>query len=68
MRHEGTPYSPSRTPLLDVNGLAQLLGISRQSVYRMIARRELVPYRIGERLRFRPEEVDAYLERQREGP
>jgi excisionase family DNA binding protein len=67
-RHESTTYAEPRTPLLTVNDLARLLGISRDSVYRMIRSGELVPYRVGERFRFRPEDVETYLERQREGP
>jgi excisionase family DNA binding protein len=51
---------------MTVNEIAALLGVSRPSVYRMIRRGELVPYRVGERLRFRLEDVDAYLERSRE--
>ena len=52
---------------MTVNECARLLGISRDSVYRMVKRGDLVPYRVGERLRFRPEDLNAFLERSR-GP
>lgn len=51
---------------MTVNDLARLLGVSRDSVYRFVRAGEIVGYRVGERLRFRLEDVDAYLERSRE--
>jgi len=52
-----------------VNDVARLLVISRDSVYRMIRSGELVAYRVGERFRFRAEDIDELLERSREpGP
>jgi excisionase family DNA binding protein len=64
-RHEQPVYGDGPTGLLSVSDLARFLGISRPTVYRMVRRRELVPYRVGERLRFRCEDVHAYLERNR---
>lgn len=64
--HGETRYDESRTPLLTVNDVASLLAVSRDSVYRLVRCRELVPYRVGERLRFAAADVDAYLERRRE--
>ena len=55
------------SPLLSVNEVAELLGISRPTVYALIRRGELVPIRVGERARFEPADVRAYLERHREG-
>jgi excisionase family DNA binding protein len=54
--------------LLTVNQLAQLLGVSRWTIYRLVRDDELRAVKVGERNRFRPEDVDAYLERQRAGP
>ena len=51
---------------MTVNEMAQFLKSSRDSVYRMVKRGDLVPYRVGERMRFRPEDVDAFLERSRD--
>jgi excisionase family DNA binding protein len=46
--------------------VATLLGISRKTLYALIHRGELVPIRVGERARFEPADVRAYLERNRE--
>ena len=51
---------------MTLNETAKLLGVSRDFVYRLIGRGELPAHRVGERLRFRPEDLDAYLERNRE--
>jgi excisionase family DNA binding protein len=64
--HSFTPASDVLSPLLSVNEVADLLGISRPTVYALIHRGELVPIRVGERLRFEPADVRAYLERNRE--
>jgi excisionase family DNA binding protein len=53
-------------PLLSINEVAELLGISRPTVYALIRRGELVPIRVGERIRFDPADIRAYLERNRE--
>jgi excisionase family DNA binding protein len=59
-------YGEDRSPLLSVNEVAGLLGVTRGTIYRRLIRDgELPAYRVGERLRFRPADVDAYLERNR---
>lgn len=65
--HQATAYAELRRPLLSVNEVARLLGISRDSVYRMTRRGELRPYRVGERLRFGADEIAELLERSRGG-
>ena len=55
-------------PLLTVDELGQFLGVSRASVYRLVRACELVPIRIGERTRFSPDDVRAYLARHRVTP
>ena len=52
--------------LLTVGELARHLGISKWTVYRLVRASELRAVRVGERIRFRPEDVTAYLERDRE--
>ncbi len=47
--------------------VADVLGISRGSVYTLIRSGELHPIRVGQRARFEPADVRAYLERNREG-
>jgi putative molybdopterin biosynthesis protein len=68
MSHQVPVYDASRPALLSVNEVAALLKISRPSVYRMIRRGELRPYRVGERLRFNAHEIDELLERSRGEP
>ena len=66
MAHDATPYGGGTTtpvlpnePLLTIDGLARLLSVDRKTVYRLP-----IPYVIvGTRRRFRPADVDAYLER-----
>jgi excisionase family DNA binding protein len=57
-------YVPeAREHLRSINELAKYLGITRTSVYRLVASGELKAVRVGQRMRFRPEDVAAYLER-----
>jgi excisionase family DNA binding protein len=56
-------------PLLTINQVAQLLGVSRPTVYELIRDGALVPIRVRERARFDPRDIEAYLAAQREsGP
>jgi excisionase family DNA binding protein len=61
--HSGTASSTATRTLRTINQVAAYLGIGRTSVYRLVASGELKAVRVGQRLRFRPEDVDAYLER-----
>ena len=63
-----TDDSKALAPLLSINEVAAILGVSRTSVYTLIQAGELAPIRVGERARFDPIDVRAYLERHREGP
>ncbi len=67
MSHKDAQYKPSESPsqLLSINDLCERLGVSRDTVYRRLVR-EIPTYRIGERVRFRASDVDAYVERNRE--
>jgi excisionase family DNA binding protein len=47
--------------------LAAYLAISERKVRQMIADREIVSYRVAGQRRIKPEDVDAYLDRRREG-
>ena len=57
--------SPALEPLLTINAACDVLAVSRNTLYRLVDRGELLPTRVGERLRFRPDDVRAYLERGR---
>jgi excisionase family DNA binding protein len=58
-------YVPPR-PLLTITQSARYMNCSRRTVERLIARGELVAVRVASRRRLRIEELDHYLERQRE--
>ena len=66
MSHDNaTWYAAGETgrprPLLTIDALAALLAVDRKTVYRLP-----IPYVvIGTRRRFRPEDVDAYLDEHR---
>jgi excisionase family DNA binding protein len=64
--HSMTPADDVLAPLLSINDVAGVLGISRASVYTLIHSGELVPIRVGERARFDPVDVRDYLDRHRE--
>ena len=49
--------------LRSVDQLAKDLGVSRWTIYRLVRAGQLEAVRVGERLRFRPEDVDRYLQR-----
>lgn len=52
--------------MLSINEAADVLGITRATVYRLLRTGELQSVRVGKRRKFRPEDLDAYLERNRE--
>lgn len=60
--HSATVTSPSAR-LRTVDELAGDLNVSRWMIYRLVRSGELRAVRVGERLRFRPEDVERYLER-----
>ncbi len=53
-------------PLLSVDEVAEFLGVSRPTIYRLISSGDLRPVVVGARKRFFPEEIRQYLERHRE--
>jgi excisionase family DNA binding protein len=63
--HNVADYPAGRT-LLTVDAAAAQLVVSRRTIYRLVASGDLPAVRVGERLRFRPDELDRYLERDRE--
>jgi len=52
---------------MSVNEVAGFLAVSRQTVYRLVHTQQLKPSRIGDRLRFRPADIDDYVNRRRVG-
>jgi excisionase family DNA binding protein len=62
-RHESRVADARPESLLSVNELCAWLGCGRDLVYSLVRRGELEPLRVGERLRFEPTDVRAYLRR-----
>ena len=62
------PYAARElAPLLRIDQAARYLNVRRSTLYRLMRKGELVPSaRVGERWRFRREDLDAYLDRSRE--
>lgn len=58
----------SLSQLLDVKGVAKLLGVSDKTVYELIWRGEIGCYRVHRRYRFSRDQVRAFLDRTLEGP
>jgi excisionase family DNA binding protein len=65
--HEATDYGVGETDatsrLLRVNDVAHLLAVSRDTVYRLVRTGDIVPLKVGSRLRFRVSDVEEYLAR-----
>lgn len=57
--------APNELPeLWNIDHLAEYLGVSKQSVYKLTAAHRIRFLRVGKELRFRPADVAAYLEAQ----
>ena len=54
--------------LLDVAGAAAHLGISEAFVRRLVLERRVRYFKLGKLLRFRPEDLDAFIETGRRDP
>jgi excisionase family DNA binding protein len=48
-----------------IDEVAAILGLSARTVRRLIARRELTPCRVGRSVRVHPDDLAAYIDRQR---
>lgn len=51
--------------LLDIDQVAEYLGVSRRTVVRIVNRGELPAFRVGRALRFKLADLEAYMEQQR---
>lgn len=57
----------SRDTLMSAQDIAEKLGVSLRTVYRWKADGDLPPaLRVGRHLRYRPDDIDEWLERHRE--
>ena len=57
--------NPERAPLLDVDGLAARLGVTRRFVRRIVDERRIRYLKLGRLVRFDPVEVDRWLSERR---
>ncbi len=63
--HCGQSLSHTTTRLRTIPGLAEEWGVHRNTIQNLVRRGELRAVRIGRRVRFRPEDVNDYLEQTR---
>lgn len=50
--------------LISINEVADWLGVSRQTVNRLVARGEIPVVRVGSRVLVRPRDVEEFVDRQ----
>lgn len=62
-RGRGARSGAPCTPLLSIQAVAELLGVSTKTVRRLIAGGDLAAHRIGGSLRISEEDLRAYLSR-----
>ena len=55
----------SETPLVDISGTADRLGVSVRYVRRLVAERRIPYVKLGHYLRFDPAEIDEWIDRSR---
>lgn len=60
MQHE---HDLSRSRLLSPADAASLLGVRRQRVYELVRREAIGTIRIGRLIRFKPDDLQAFLDR-----
>jgi excisionase family DNA binding protein len=64
-----TNYWPSdSTALLSVKDAAKWLKVCARTVYRLCEKGALAHVRLGNTIRFRPEDLEQFIERYRRGP
>ena len=57
-----TNENTSTRPVLDVNGVATMYGISVRMLRRLVAERRIPFVKVGRHVRFRPEHIEAWLD------
>jgi excisionase family DNA binding protein len=62
---QSVPRTNTRDALLDVDGVAQALGVTTRHVRRLVAERRIPFFKVGKFVRFDPGELDVWLGQQR---
>lgn len=65
MKNWSIPENLITKPFLSPKDLKEILGISIQSIYRLIDTRKLPAFKIGKSLRFYKEDVIEFIQKQR---
>ena len=64
-RHQSASANATRGPLLDVDGVAEALGVTPRHIRRLVAERRIPFFKVGKFVRFDPGELDVWLDQQR---
>lgn len=56
----------TRRPLLDINGVAERLGVPVRHIRRLVAERRIPYIKWGSILHFDPDEIDAWIDAHRQ--
>jgi excisionase family DNA binding protein len=59
------PRTIARDPLLDVDGVAEALGVTSRHIRRLVAERRIPFFKVGKFVRFDPGELNVWLDQQR---
>ena len=59
------PPTSKREPLLDVDGVAEALGVTSRHIRRLVAERRIPFFKVGKFVRFDPGELNLWLDQQR---
>ena len=62
---QSVPRTSTRDALLDVDDVAQALGVTNRHVRRLVAERRIPFFKVGKFVRFDPGELDVWLDQQR---
>ncbi len=53
--------------MLSVEEVTRILGISRKTLYRYVSNRDIVAYKFGRNLKFKPKDLEEFIEKHKKG-
>jgi excisionase family DNA binding protein len=62
------PASPLTSPLIDIHGVAEVLGVTPRHIQRLVAERRIPYLKVGRFVRFDRAELSVWLDEQRVEP